>query len=150
AAHAGPPHGVLCRPARRPRVRPDRLHRRGPRPRRQADPGAQVRERRGGHARRPHPDERAPARLVVVPARAGGALVRRGVDDPADGQEPVSQPMFRLALPWPDTSLLLTPQWSGLVSPVLQALLLLLVVAVPLGLVLWLYRYELRLVSRAT
>src|SRR6266851_4527627 len=56
--------------------------------------------------------------------------------------------MFRLSLPFaPDSHLLLSPQWSGL-SPALQATFLMLLCMVPIALVLWLYRYELRLVSR--
>lgn len=58
--------------------------------------------------------------------------------------------MFRLALPWQDTGLLLTPQWTGMLSPAMQVLLLLLVCLAPLMLVLWLYRYELKLVPRST
>lgn len=55
--------------------------------------------------------------------------------------------LFRLPLPSDLGDLLLTPQWSGL-APAAQAGLIALVCAVPLGLVLWLYRYELRLVTR--
>jgi hypothetical protein len=57
--------------------------------------------------------------------------------------------MFRLPLPFvPDSHLLLTPQGPGLPF-VLRVALLVLLGAVPVGLVLWLYRYELRLVPRA-
>jgi hypothetical protein len=56
--------------------------------------------------------------------------------------------MFRIALPFaPDSHLLLTPPWSNL-HPALRGGLLVLLCAVPAALVLWLYRYELRLVSR--
>jgi hypothetical protein len=53
--------------------------------------------------------------------------------------------MFRFSLPEPDSSLLLNPQWSSL-SGSLQPALLLLVCLVPLALILWLYRYELKLI----
>ncbi len=57
--------------------------------------------------------------------------------------------MFSIPLPWPESSLLLSPQWSGL-PPVVRGLLLFVVVALPLVLLLTLYRYELRLVPRLT
>src|SRR5215469_7343228 len=47
-----------------------------------------------------------------------------------------------------DADLLLTPQWEG--PPLLKWGLFLLVCGVPLALVVWLYRYELRLVKRPT
>jgi hypothetical protein len=57
--------------------------------------------------------------------------------------------MFPLKLPHDLGDLLLTPQWAGL-SPVLQYGLIAAVCLVPLALVLWLYRYELQLVTRLT
>jgi hypothetical protein len=57
--------------------------------------------------------------------------------------------MFRIPLPSRDAALLLIPRWGELASP-LQVTLLLLVCLVPLALVVWLYRYELRLVARST
>ena len=57
--------------------------------------------------------------------------------------------MFRIPLPSHDAALLLIPRWGELAGP-LQVALLLLVCLVPVGLVLWLYRYELRLVARST
>src|SRR5437763_6398432 len=57
--------------------------------------------------------------------------------------------MFRIPLLDPDRVLLLTPRWAEL-GEALQALLLVFVCAVPLGLVVWLYRYEMRLVARGT
>ncbi|HZY89917.1 MAG TPA: vWA domain-containing protein, partial [Gemmataceae bacterium] len=56
--------------------------------------------------------------------------------------------MFTLRLRPFDADLLLTPQWGG--PPLLKWGLLLLVCGVPLALVVWLYRYELRLVPRLT
>src|SRR5579885_1459915 len=57
--------------------------------------------------------------------------------------------MFRISLPFlPDAHLLLTPQWPGL-PPTLRILLLCLLCTTPIALVLWLYRYELRLVPRS-
>src|SRR4051794_31644567 len=55
--------------------------------------------------------------------------------------------MYRIPLFDPDRVLLLTPRW-GEMPEFFQALLLLLICAVPLGLVVWLYRYELKLVAR--
>jgi hypothetical protein len=55
--------------------------------------------------------------------------------------------MFNLKLPSDLGEVLLTPQWIGL-SPALQVLLIAVVCLVPLGLILWLYRYEMHLVSR--
>jgi hypothetical protein len=55
----------------------------------------------------------------------------------------------RLSLPNDLGDLLLTPQWPGL-PPALRFGLIALVCVVPLLLVLWLYRWELRLVSRVT
>jgi hypothetical protein len=57
--------------------------------------------------------------------------------------------MFSLKLPFDLGDLLLTPQWAGL-HPALQAALLAAVCLLPLALVLWLYRYELQLVTRWT
>jgi hypothetical protein len=57
--------------------------------------------------------------------------------------------MFTLPLPWPDTYLLLSPPWPHL-PPLVRWPLLSALVAVPLGLLLWLYRYELKLVKRFT
>jgi hypothetical protein len=55
--------------------------------------------------------------------------------------------MFRFSLPFRDSSLLLTPQWASL-GGALQIAALAAVCLVPLVLILWLYRYELKLVSR--
>src|SRR5262245_61732500 len=57
--------------------------------------------------------------------------------------------MFTLPLPWPDSSLLVSPPWPGLAGAVRWPLLLALCL-VPLVLLAVLYRYELRLVSRLT
>ncbi len=57
--------------------------------------------------------------------------------------------MFSIPLPWPESSLLLHPQWAGL-PPVVRGLLVCGVIAVPLVLLVWLYRYELRLVPPLT
>lgn len=57
--------------------------------------------------------------------------------------------MFTVPLPWPDSSLLLALPWPHL-SPVLRLPLIAAIVAVPLVLLLYLYRYELRLVRRGT
>jgi hypothetical protein len=57
--------------------------------------------------------------------------------------------MFRIPLPFHDAALLLIPRWGELAPPA-QIGLHLLIVLVPLALVLFLYRYELRLVSRVT
>jgi hypothetical protein len=55
----------------------------------------------------------------------------------------------RISLPYDLGDLLLTPQWAGL-PPGLRFGLIALVCVVPLALVFWLYRWELRLVSRVT
>jgi hypothetical protein len=57
--------------------------------------------------------------------------------------------MFNVNLPSDTGDVLLTPLWTGL-SPELQVLVVLGVVLLPLGLMLWLYCYELKLVSRLT
>jgi hypothetical protein len=57
--------------------------------------------------------------------------------------------MFRIPLPSPDTALLLTPRWGNLPLP-FQVALLVLLLLIPIGLIVWLYRYELHLVPRAT
>jgi hypothetical protein len=57
--------------------------------------------------------------------------------------------MSTIPLPWRDSSLLVAFPWSGL-HPMAQAALIALVCLVPLGLILCLYRYELRLVAGAT
>jgi hypothetical protein len=57
--------------------------------------------------------------------------------------------MVRIPLPLHDAALLLIPRWAELGLP-LQIALLLLACLVPVGLVLYLYRYELRLVARTT
>src|SRR4051812_10999473 len=57
--------------------------------------------------------------------------------------------MFRISIPFVDSYFLVTPQWAGL-HPALQWGLLALVCLVPLALVLWLYRYELKLVPTST
>jgi hypothetical protein len=53
--------------------------------------------------------------------------------------------MYRIPLPFTDAYLLLSPQWASL-SRTAQVALLVLLILVPTGLVVWLYRYELRLV----
>src|SRR4051794_9826291 len=55
--------------------------------------------------------------------------------------------MHRIPLPGTDAFLLLSPRWGEL-SPMAQVALLLLIVAVPVALVVLLYRYELRLIRR--
>src|SRR5262245_27598628 len=55
--------------------------------------------------------------------------------------------MFRISLPSTDWSLLLSPRWGDLGSAAQVALLALLGV-VPVALVVWLYRYEMRLIRR--
>jgi hypothetical protein len=57
--------------------------------------------------------------------------------------------MLRIPLPFHDAALLLIPRWGELAPPT-QVGLLLLLCAVPVALVLFLYRYELRLVARST
>jgi hypothetical protein len=57
--------------------------------------------------------------------------------------------MFTIPLPWPDSSLLVSPPWAGL-HPAVRALVLLAVIVLPLVLLVSLYRYELRLVPRLT
>src|SRR4051812_46440307 len=57
--------------------------------------------------------------------------------------------MSRIELPVEDWGLLLTPRFAGLGSPA-QEIALALLVLVPLALLVWLYRYELRLVRRVT
>jgi hypothetical protein len=57
--------------------------------------------------------------------------------------------MFKIGLPLPDSALQFIPQWNWL-HPAWQILLLFLLCVVPITLVLWLYRYELKLVSRGT
>src|SRR5262245_49344239 len=57
--------------------------------------------------------------------------------------------MFTIPLPLPDSSLVMAPPWSHMPA-VLQGLILALVCVVPLALILWLYRYELKLVSGGT
>src|SRR5262245_43872302 len=57
--------------------------------------------------------------------------------------------MFRIPLGDHDTVLLLTPRWGEL-PPVLQVLLIVSLCVIPLGLVFWLYRYEMRLVASGT
>src|SRR5690242_19346049 len=57
--------------------------------------------------------------------------------------------MFRIRVPFTDTDLLLSPRWGELSGPA-QVGLLSLCLLVPLALVLWLYRYVLRLVRPLT
>jgi hypothetical protein len=57
--------------------------------------------------------------------------------------------MFRIPLPFTDWSLVLSPRWSDL-DPAWQVAVMALVALVPGALLLWLYRYELRLVRRRT
>jgi hypothetical protein len=57
--------------------------------------------------------------------------------------------MYTIKLPWGLGELLLTPQWPGLPAAA-QAGIVAAVLLVPLALMLWLYRYELRLVSGLT
>ncbi|HBI41789.1 MAG TPA: hypothetical protein DDY78_02905, partial [Planctomycetales bacterium] len=56
--------------------------------------------------------------------------------------------MFSIKLPNDGSTLLLTPQWSGLPAA-LQVALLVAVCLVPFVLIAWLYRYEMQLVPRA-
>jgi hypothetical protein len=56
--------------------------------------------------------------------------------------------MFRVPLLSRESSLLLTPRWGGAIS--LSLALWLLAGLIPLLLIIWLYRHELRLVSRCT
>jgi len=55
--------------------------------------------------------------------------------------------MIHIPLPFPDTSLLLSPRWTGMSSSGQVAVILLCLI--PPALVLWLYRYEMRLVPRS-
>jgi hypothetical protein len=57
--------------------------------------------------------------------------------------------MFRIPLPWPDSSVLLSLPF-GAWHPVVRAVLLAAMVLAPLGLLVTLYRYELRLVKPLT
>ncbi len=57
--------------------------------------------------------------------------------------------MISWKLPFDKGDILLTPQWASF-NPVLQAVILAAVCLTPLMLVLWLYRYETRLVARAS
>ncbi len=57
--------------------------------------------------------------------------------------------MFRIPLPWPDTSVLLTPPLVGW-HPILRGLAITLLCLTPLVLLVVLYRYELRIVPRLT
>jgi len=54
--------------------------------------------------------------------------------------------MHRITLPGTDSSLLLSPRWGEL-STFWQVALLVLIIAVPIGLVILLYRYEMRLIK---
>jgi hypothetical protein len=69
------------------------------------------------------------------------------MDDPPYGDESMTFLPSRLSLPFDLGDLLLTPQWPGL-APGLRFGLIALVCIVPLVLVTWLYRWELRVVSR--
>jgi hypothetical protein len=57
--------------------------------------------------------------------------------------------MFRISLPFTDWTVELSPRWGNLDSA-WQIALLALLALIPVALVLWLYRYELRLVRRPT
>jgi hypothetical protein len=57
--------------------------------------------------------------------------------------------MFRISLPFTDWSLLLSPRWGDM-GPAGQVALLALLGLVPVVLVVWLYRYEMRLIRRST
>src|SRR5215210_2361701 len=57
--------------------------------------------------------------------------------------------MYRIPIFDDDRVLLLSPRW-GEMGGLLQVLLLTLLCAVPLGLVFWLYRYEMKLVAART
>ncbi len=57
--------------------------------------------------------------------------------------------MFTVTLPFRDTSILLVPQF-GWLSPSTQWVLISALCLVPLFLVLWLYRYEMKLVTPRT
>src|SRR5437588_770427 len=54
--------------------------------------------------------------------------------------------MHRISLPGTDASLLVSPRWGEL-PPLLQVMILVLAFAVPIALVVLLYRYELRLIK---
>src|SRR5262245_25978730 len=56
--------------------------------------------------------------------------------------------MYSITLPFTDWTLLVSPRWGDL-DPPAQVAALALLGLVPLALVLWLYRYELRLVRRS-
>ena len=56
--------------------------------------------------------------------------------------------MFRIHLPFEDSYLLLAPRFDAL-TPGWQGIVLGLLLLVPLGLVIWLYRYELKLIHSA-
>jgi hypothetical protein len=55
--------------------------------------------------------------------------------------------MFPIRLPYSDAALLLTPAGATWLPPLLQLPLLVLMCVVPLALMLWLYRYELKLIA---
>ncbi|HWY87193.1 MAG TPA: hypothetical protein VNX28_10735, partial [Gemmataceae bacterium] len=57
--------------------------------------------------------------------------------------------MFRIPLPFEDSYLLLVPRFGALM-PAWQGILLSSLLLVPVGLVIWLYRYELKLVRFGT
>src|SRR5579872_3528993 len=57
--------------------------------------------------------------------------------------------MKAIPLPYDLGKLLLIPQWPWM-DPVLRGALFVLLCIVPLGLMVWLYRYEMRLVPRVT
>src|SRR5262249_41159600 len=93
-------------------------------------------------------------RLGLVGGPEGETTQARSASDGAPrpragtwGLCPRERTMFRMSLPDSDTVLLFTPPWAEL-GPVLQATLLALLCLVPLGLVVWLYRYEMLLVKR--
>ncbi len=54
--------------------------------------------------------------------------------------------MIRIPLPSPDTHLLLSPRWGEI--PLAAQVLLLVLCLTPVALVVWLYRYEMRLIRR--
>src|SRR5262245_38703583 len=83
---------------------------------------------------------------MVAISRGGElALVRRDLADPAHG--PGTTNMIRIPLDDGDQVLLLAPRWSTLEAG-WQLGLLIALLLVPALLVIWLYRCELRLVSR--
>src|SRR5262249_47272325 len=112
---------------------------------------------RRGLVHPPHRQEQELTHFFLPSPRWGGGEGVRGTEDtpppptlsPA-GRGEKAERRAMICIPWfgPDDYLLLTPRWEDL-GPAAQGVLLALVFLVPLALVLWLYRYEMRLVPRA-